>query len=147
MNAQLSYAYCILICEEVTPKQESSTEFMIYGWKVFVLQHLVKEFSWVVCLCFSLGSRALCPLPTNCSDTTFPVYNSQLGKNKLLWWLSLRVLSLISVNYEEIIAGPDFWLFLSRINHLCCKNCRRWKNLDEGAISSLDCGSSDRGFG
>lgn len=61
----------------------------------------------------------------------------QLGKNKLPWWLSLRVLSLISVNYEEIIAGPDSWWVLSRIYNLCCKNCQRWNSLDEGAVIQI----------
>lgn len=86
-----------------------------------------------------LSSRIVQPFAGNNSQTAW--------KNKLLWWLSLRVLSPISISDEEIIAGPDFWWVLSRIYNLYCENCQRWKGLDEGADCSLDCGSSDTDFG
>lgn len=96
-----------------------------------------------------LLAAELCVLSPQIDQTPpFAGNNSQTAwKNKLLWWLSLRVLSPISINDEEILARRDFWWVLSRIYNLYCKNYQRWKGLDEGAGCSLDCGSSETDFG
>lgn len=149
ISNKCSIMFCLLYFNlwRTDTEQESYANLIIYGWNHFV--HFYPTFSeciFINGLPLFLLAAELCVLSPWIVQTPLflLIILKQLGKKKLVWWLSFGFLSQINVSCEEMNAGPVvyFWCVLRGIYNLYCKNGQRWKNFYEGADCSLYCGSS-----